>query len=45
MGGIGIFLHRPIAAFLIVLTVTAVVVAVRLLSRVPKGLVESDPGM
>jgi putative tricarboxylic transport membrane protein len=44
MGGFGVFVTRPIAATLLVLAVVAAVVAVRLLLRVPKQVLEDDDG-
>jgi putative tricarboxylic transport membrane protein len=42
MGGPSVFVTRPIAATLIVLSVLAAVVAVRLLLRVPRQMIEDD---
>jgi putative tricarboxylic transport membrane protein len=44
MGGAGIFINRPIAAGLLVLTVVALFTAVKYLGRVPKGIIEEDSG-
>jgi len=44
MGGFGIFVNRPIAAALLVLAVVAAAVAIRLLLRVPKEVLEGDDG-
>ncbi len=44
MGGPGVFFSRPIAATLLVLTVVAVVVAARLLVRVPPQMLDGDDG-
>ncbi len=44
MGGFAVFVQRPIAAGLLVLTAIALALTVRYLARVPKGVVEADSG-
>jgi putative tricarboxylic transport membrane protein len=44
MGGPAVFVTRPIAATLLSLAVVAVVVAVRLLLRVPQAMLDDDDG-
>jgi putative tricarboxylic transport membrane protein len=44
MGGIRIFIERPIAAGLIALTVISLLTVMKFLSRVPKEVIEEDSG-
>jgi TctA family transporter len=44
MGGVRIFIERPIAAGLFALTVISLLTVVKYLGRVPKEVIEEDSG-